>query len=155
MLFVCTQHLDVEITRAIMDRVTTPRRKALLTNVEYNHYEVKAALGKLALLFGMRLHCMILASSERTPIIGLAYQPKIDHYYATLGLAEYSMSFADFSEDALVEHIRRGWQERGPLRERLNERIPIQQARAKKAAELVAAIHRGEDIDAAFARLTG
>ncbi|MBN1269126.1 MAG: polysaccharide pyruvyl transferase family protein [Kiritimatiellae bacterium] len=152
MLFVCTQHLDVSITRELMDRVTA-RKKVLFTNVEHDHYEVKAVLGRLALLFGMRLHCMILASGGLTPIVGLAYQPKIDHYYESLGLSEWSLSFKDFSEDALVRHIRAGWEKRHELREHLGRRIPIQQRKADRAAELIAAIHRGEDIDAAFRRV--
>ncbi len=151
MLFVCTQHLDVEITREIMAGVTTPRKKALLTNVEHNHCDVKAALARLALVFGMRLHCMILASSELTPIIGLAYQPKNYHYYGSLGLKEYCMGFEEFSEDALVALIRRGWAERDLIRDRLRQRIPVQQKKARRAAELVAALHRGDDLGTVIA----
>jgi polysaccharide pyruvyl transferase WcaK-like protein len=154
MLFVCTQHLDVDITREIMAGVNTPPKLGLISNVHDNHSDVKAALARLALVFGMRLHCMILASSELTPVIGLAYQPKNDAYYTSLGLREYSMSFADFSEDALVGHIRSGWEKRAELKAHLTTRIPQLQQKAYKAAELVAAIHRGEDIDAAFTRLS-
>ncbi|MDP6522834.1 MAG: polysaccharide pyruvyl transferase family protein [Kiritimatiellia bacterium] len=150
-LFVCTQHLDVPITRELMERVNIPQKKALLTNVDYNHYQIKAALGKLALLFGMRLHCTILSSSELTPIIGLAYQPKIHHYFTNLELPEYSLDFADFSEDALVRHITKGWENRKAIGEKLSQRIPELKKQANIAAELVACLHRGDDLDEAFA----
>ncbi len=153
-LFVCTQHMDVGITRQIMQRMPGVRQLALLTNVENDHYDVKAALRRVSLLFGMRLHAMILASSEGTPIIGIAYQPKVDHYFANVGLPECSMSFEAFSEDALVAHVLQGWAERDSLRSRLADRVPKLKAGARKAAELVGAIHRDEDLDTAFARLT-
>lgn len=153
-LFVCTQHHDVPITRELMDRVQAPR-KALLANAEYNHYEVKAVLGRVGLLCGMRLHATILASAELTPVIGLAYQPKVDHYFATLGLPERSLSFKDFAEEPLARHILRGWEERAALKETLRGRIPALRERARAAAELVAALHRGEDLDEAFGKARG
>jgi len=154
-LFVCTQHLDVPITRELMDRVETPGRKAILTNVEHDHYDIKAALGKLAMLFGMRLHCMILASSELTPIIGLAYQPKVHAYYESLGIAQHSLDFEHFSEDALVQHLRRGWDQRTAIHSQLSRRVPELQREARKAADLVGALHRDEDIGAVVAGLGG
>lgn len=152
-LFVCTQHLDVSITRELMARIKPRRHQALLSNAEHNHYEVKAALGKLSLLAGMRLHCMILSSSELTPVIGLAYQPKIHHYYETLGLSEYSLDFADFSEEALTRHLLNGWEHRADIRRRLGKRIPELKREAWKAADLVGALNRDEDIGRTVAAL--
>jgi polysaccharide pyruvyl transferase WcaK-like protein len=152
-LFVCTQHLDVEITKDLMSRVTTARRKALVTNVEHNHHDVKAVLGRLALLFGMRLHCMILASSELTPIIGLAYQPKINHYYNTLGLGPWSLGFREYSEESLYKHLTAGWAQRKEIRDQLTKRVPVLQREALKASLLVSALLKGEDLDAAVNRL--
>ena len=152
-LFVCTQHLDIEITRELMGRVKGPKPMALVTNREYNHCDVKAVLSHLALLFGMRLHCMILASAERTPVIGLAYQPKNQHYFNTLELPDYCIGFEQFSEERLYGHLRRGWEDRARLRPHLERVIPRLQQRAFKAAELAGALHRGEDMDQAFRRV--
>ncbi len=151
-LFVCTQHLDVAITRDLMSRVTAAKRKAIVTNVEHNHHDVKAVLGRLALLFGMRLHCMILASSELTPIIGLAYQPKIDHYYNALGLSPWSLSFREYSEEALVRHLTTGWAQRMTIKDQLVKRVPVLQREALKSAYLVNALLKGEDLDEAMRR---
>lgn len=151
-LFVVTQHLDVDITRDLMSRVDAPK-KAMITNREHDHHEIKAVLSRLALLFGMRLHCMILASSELTPIVGLAYQPKIDHYFNTLGLTPWSLSFKDFTEETVANHLLKGWEQRRELRRQLELRIPERRREAFKAADLVAALHRGEDLDAALRAL--
>ncbi|MBP7274846.1 MAG: polysaccharide pyruvyl transferase family protein [Kiritimatiellae bacterium] len=149
-LFVCTQHLDVDITRELMRRVRSPERMAIITNREHNHCDIKAVLARLALLFGMRLHCMILSSSEHTPVVGLAYQPKNQHYFNTLELPDSCMGFENFSEDQLYRHLMRGWERRAEIRAHLDRVIPVLQQRALQGAELVAALHRGEDSDRAF-----
>jgi polysaccharide pyruvyl transferase WcaK-like protein len=154
-LFVCTQHHDVEITQALMSRVQSPQPLKLLSNVEHNHYEIKGVLGKVALLFGMRLHAVILASSALTPVLGLLYQPKVKYYLKTLGLEACGISFDDFNESALVQHLLKGWERRREIRSQLERVIPVQRGRAKKAATIVAALSRGERIEAALARAGG
>jgi len=154
-LFVSTQHADVSITKEIMGRLPELGKVALLSNVDYDHYDVKAVLSKLSLLFAMRLHSMILASSELVPITGLAYQPKIHHYFASLGLPEHSMDFKDFSEQALVENVLKAWDDRKNLKSHLIEHIPELQGEARKAADIIGAMHRNENLDVAFKRITG
>jgi len=152
-LFVSTQHHDVEITKELMKRVKCSKPMALLSNRDYNQYEIKGVLKQLGLLFAMRLHAKILASSELTPTIGLAYLPKCVHYYNSLKMPEWIMEFKDFSEESLYELISGGWRERSALRSKLALEIPTLKGKAKIAAELVASIHRGEDLDAIFHEL--
>ena len=152
-LLVTTQHHDVAITRELMARIDRAPAMALLANTEYSHYEIKGVLGRASLLFAMRLHASILGSSALTPVIGLAYQPKVDFYFNSLGLPEYSLPFEAFSEEGLTAHIRKAWEERGQIGDRLKVRIPELQREARKAARLVAAMRRGEDMEEAFGRI--
>lgn len=154
-LFVTTQHADIGLNEEVISRLRRRERARLLTNVEYNHYDIKGVLGKASLLCGMRLHSMVLASSALTPIVGLAYQPKVDYYFRTLGLEKHSLGFDAFSEESLSCHILEGWAAREAIRKRLEERIPVLQREARKAADLVACLRRGEDLDAAFGRVQG
>ncbi len=55
--------------------------------------------------------------------------------------------------DSLAAYILKGWRERDAIRKRLRTSMPRLQKEAGKAAELVAALHRGDDLDAAFGRL--
>lgn len=153
-LFVCTQHDDIGITNEIKARVHAPRGTAIITNVDYSHYDVKGVLRSVSVLHAMRLHATILASSELTPVAGLAYQPKVAYYFKLLGLPEACMSFDDFSEDALYEHLLAGWESRDAARARITERMPELKQEALKAATLVAALRNGEDIDRAIAGLS-
>jgi polysaccharide pyruvyl transferase WcaK-like protein len=115
---------------------------------------MKGVLRRISLLFGMRLHSMILASSELTPVIGLAYQPKVHHYFRAMQIPERSLGFEHFDEDRAAEHVRAGWRDRQSLKQHLHRRIPVLQAEALKPARLIAALDRGEDLDSAFARIS-
>jgi polysaccharide pyruvyl transferase WcaK-like protein len=105
LLFLSTQHLDVSLTKELMARVHEAPKKVLFSNTEYNHHEIKGVMGRMSLLSGMRLHAIILTSSAQTPVIGLNYLPKVDHYFRELGQQEFNMSFEHFNEENLVHHI--------------------------------------------------
>lgn len=152
LLFVTTQHHDVPITREVIARLNPDIKSRLLTNIGSNHYDIKGALSRISLLFGMRLHSLILASSEHTPIIGLAYQPKVRHYLRTLDLEKYCIGFEPFSEESLVQQILNAWDQRSSIKKQLDNRVPALQQRAHQAAELVAALHREKDLDEVFAK---
>ncbi len=147
---ITTQHADVPISKELISRLDRRLKPILISNVHLNHLQIKGILRRMTMLFGMRLHAMIMASSELTPIIGLAYQPKVHHYYSTLGLREFSMGFEDFSEHSVAQHILRGWARKADLRAHLQNRIPRLKTKALAAARVVAALDRGDDIDALF-----
>jgi polysaccharide pyruvyl transferase WcaK-like protein len=98
---------------------------------------------------------MILASSQHTPILGLAYQPKCAYYFRELGMPDRSIDFKDFAVSTLSEGLNRAWEERGQIRTKLDERIPLLKQEALKAAKLVAGLSAGEDMDALVAKLNG
>ncbi len=49
---------------------------------------LRAQMASLDLVVGTRLHTALLAAVEGTPIVGLAYQPKVAAFFEALGLAE-------------------------------------------------------------------
>lgn len=151
LLMVSTQHHDLPLTRELADRIAPVVPRAVLSNTEYDHYDIKGVLQKLSLLFGMRLHATILASSELVPTIGLGHQPKVDYYFRVLGLSPLNMSFNDFSEQALYHHFSNAWERRAEIRAHLEQRIPELRAEAARAAQIVGALHRGSSVDEAFA----
>jgi len=152
-LFVATQHHDMNLTRALLARISAPRGAGIVSNIDCNHFDIQAVLGQVALLFGMRLHSLILASSSCTPICGLPHQPKVDYYLRTVGLDEFSLSFDNFSEENLSAHLLRSWEARHFIRGRLAERIPLLKERAAVAPRLVAAMHAGRDLDGYLAEI--
>lgn len=152
LLFTSTQHLDESLTQEIMAKLKLPHKKAYLSNKVYNHHEIKGVMGRANLLFAMRLHCLILTSSALTPIISLDYLPKVHTYMKSLGLADYSLNFENYDKANLVAHIQKGWENRKAIRSSLEQNIPRMQNEANRAAEIVAAIHRNESIEALIAK---
>jgi polysaccharide pyruvyl transferase WcaK-like protein len=151
LLMVSTQHHDLPLTNELAARISPSIPRAVLSNTEYDHYDIKGVLRKLSMLFGMRLHATILASSELVPTIGLGHQPKVDYYFRVLGLPALNMSFHDFGEEALTNHFASAWNRRSEIRAHLEHRVPELRAEAARAAQIVGALHRGSSIDQAFA----
>ncbi len=86
MVFVISRHHDAEITQALMQRLPCTVKAAMIDNRRHDYVAVKGVLRHLDLLCGMRLHSLILASSECTPVVGITYQPKVAYYFRELGL---------------------------------------------------------------------
>jgi polysaccharide pyruvyl transferase WcaK-like protein len=142
-LFVCTQHHDVEITQAIMMRMRVPGRTVVCSNTRYSHYEIRGVFERVSMLFGMRLHANILCSAGLTPISALAFQKKVESYYSLLGISDRILSFENFNSENLAAHILRCWEERETARQKIAERMPHLKRKALKAAEVIALIDEG------------
>jgi len=150
LLFVCTQHSDIAITKQVMAKVNGAPQMAIFTNVEHSPYDIKGVLGRVSLLCAMRLHANILCTSALTPAVALIFQKKVESYYKLLGLGDNLMSFDGFSAKALSDHILKGWNNRAAIRAQLQQRIPELQERSRIAARIVAAIVRGEGVEGAL-----
>jgi len=140
---VTTQYHDADITHDLRRRLPSDIPAAVVDNRRYDHAAIKGILRRLDLLCGMRLHSLILASAEGTPIVGITYQPKVAYYFRELGRPENTLSFDDFTPERLRDHILRGWEQRAALRAELRERIPVLRAKSLWSAHLVAALDRG------------
>lgn len=136
-LFVGTQHSDVPLTREIMERAQLKSPHALLSNQTLSHYEIKGIFRHVSLLYGMRLHAVILASSALTPVCALPHQPKVNHYLKTLSLEHVAMGFDSFSVEGITNHVSQMWANRHEIRAQLSRTIPAQQERSQIAAGLV------------------
>lgn len=154
-VFVCTQYMDVEVTRRLMSMVRLPNRRALLSNADYDHYVVKGVLGRVDMVCAMRLHCAIMAAGELTPVVALEYQPKLAHFMETLELSAYCLGFSRFTEETFARLILDGWRNRREIRNTLQRLMPALKRRSRVPAVLVASLDRGEDLDRAFATARG
>jgi polysaccharide pyruvyl transferase CsaB len=78
---------DEEASRYVMERLAAAS-VAGACELAPAHEEPRAMLrevGRCRLLFGMRLHSLIYAANRGVPLLGLSYDPKIDHFLARLG----------------------------------------------------------------------
>ncbi|WP_276353539.1 polysaccharide pyruvyl transferase CsaB [Cohnella caldifontis] len=78
---------DEDASRYVMERLSAAAA-AGMCELAPAHDEPQAMLrevGRCRLLFGMRLHSLIYAANRGVPLLGLSYDPKIDHFLAQLG----------------------------------------------------------------------
>ncbi len=152
-LFIATQHLDETLTKEIMERTKVPNKKVYLSNKVYSHHDIRGVMEHVSLLFAMRLHCLILTSAGHTPVISLNYLPKVTTYLRSLGLADYSLGFENFSEKNLIEHIKKGWENRAKIKAILDDRVPKMKFEVFKAAVLVDSLSKGLNMSEEIKRL--
>lgn len=148
---VCTQVDDVQLSREVAAALTgNGVPVGLVDNTRLNHHDIKGVLKAMGLLCGMRLHATILASSELTPVLGLPHQPKVQHYFKSLGMADRILTFADFSADSFANLLLKGWEDRGAQRKHLETVIPQARERAMVPARIIAELSRGKSVEDAW-----
>jgi polysaccharide pyruvyl transferase WcaK-like protein len=84
---------------------------------------VAALLGQMALLVGMRLHALVLASARGVPVVGIGFDTKVGSYMDYLGMGDYCASIHGLSAERLVELTETAWRRRDALRAALEARM--------------------------------
>ncbi len=151
LVFIATQHSDIEITQQVRRALGAGVTTHMISNRGYNHAEMKGVLGRMGFLFAMRLHANILATSMCTPAAALSFQKKVSSYYHELGLSQNVLSFDNFSAAALITQIKDGWSRRHEIRTHLEQRIPQLQRKSLVTAEIVKLLDQGASPDEAVA----
>ncbi|MDO5302070.1 MAG: polysaccharide pyruvyl transferase CsaB [Tissierellia bacterium] len=70
----------------------------------YNVREIQGLVGFVELIVGMRLHSLIYAVTEKTPAVGMVYDPKVQAHVHQMGMEEY-VDVEDWTEDQLLANI--------------------------------------------------
>lgn len=65
----------------------------------------KAVSAQLSVLLCGRMHPSIFAATSRTPVVGLAYNPKFLGFFSLLGLEDYVMDVSDFVSLNLTDEL--------------------------------------------------
>ncbi|WP_334072180.1 MULTISPECIES: polysaccharide pyruvyl transferase CsaB [Paenibacillus] len=79
---------DDEASRFVMERLGNVAEHGSTVSIaaETEHpYEMLREVSRCRLLIGMRLHSLIYAASQEVPLLGVSYDPKIDHFLGRLG----------------------------------------------------------------------
>jgi polysaccharide pyruvyl transferase CsaB len=139
---------DAEASRAVMERLAALGcgQAAVLAEPGDDPQRMLLEVGRCSLVFGMRLHALIYAANRGVPLLGLSYDPKIDHFLARLGLkpvgtteALDAEAFAAAADELLGPEGAAVWRERhGPAIEALRRD-------ARRPARLVIEALRGRD----------
>jgi len=86
---------------------------------------------------GTRMHSLIMAAGQATPLVGIAYEPKVRGLLEDLGLPESVRDLEGLAAPALIETLHRAWSARAATAQALPRRV---EALAEQARQGVAAI---------------
>jgi len=121
-------------------------RRCQGTVISYNSLEeLRASLAAARIVIAMRLHGAILAAGVGTPVVGLAYDPKVRAFFRGLGRENDVLPWGDsFRDDMLVTAIDAlaalGWAPTAATDAALRQ----MSARAALAVDLALSCWRGE-----------
>jgi len=106
-LFVPMQHPDdLHFSKKILRLM---KEKGYLIYGSYSVDETMSILGNTDLLIGMRLHSLIYAVNMGLPMVGLAYEPKVDYFMKSVN-QPYVPWDENFSMQELMHKIHEVWQ---------------------------------------------
>ena len=139
---------DAEASRFVMERLDALGlgQAARLAEPADDPQRMLAEVGRLSLIFGMRLHALIYAANRGVPMLGLSYDPKIDQFLARLDLKPVGTTdeldaeaFASAADELLTPEGAAAWRGRhGPAIEALRRD-------ARRPARLVVEALRGRN----------
>lgn len=101
-LFIPMQyHKDVPICKRIIEKAGCG---AKMIEGSYKVDELLGVMGRMDMVIGMRLHTIIYALSQKVPVLGLSYDPKVDSMLDYAGIP-YKADVASLDVDKLKEEI--------------------------------------------------
>jgi len=95
-----------------------------------------AEVASCDLVIGMRLHSLIYAASQHVPMVGISYDPKIDHFMHRLGM-EPAASTRSIDAEKLSEHVLELLAARDEWRSRTQTTIDNLKAQAQQPAQQI------------------
>lgn len=105
--------LALEINRILQDNVNNSNEKndneknePLAVLPCHNPWEAEQTIGGVDLLFGMRLHSLIMAAAQGVPALAVAYDPKVAAFAAAVGMASAEGGVRFAPEQAAEQLVR-------------------------------------------------
>jgi polysaccharide pyruvyl transferase WcaK-like protein len=134
-IFIETQHMDMQIAMEVMRKIRQTGRVRILSNRQYSYEELCAVLQRLDLFAGMRTHSLILSSAMGTPPVGIVTYPKNRGYMRTIGLENWLVDFRDLSAEAFYDKISKAFAGREEIKRAMLPKIQQEKLKAEQASE--------------------
>ncbi|RAS87655.1 polysaccharide pyruvyl transferase family protein [Priestia endophytica] len=129
---------DVEVTREIYDMMTY-KQFVRLKDENLHPDEIVKLCAEQDLIIGTRLHSLILSVVASTPVLGVGYHHKVEHFLQALGKEEHFVEIGALQEkDTFLQKVQamtRQWDETQCAYEDLSETFT---QRAAKGLEKLA-----------------
>ncbi len=132
-VFIAMQHPeDVRYARRVVNNMT---QKGYVLTRRYTVDETLSILGNVSMVIGMRLHSLIYALNLGIPMVGLAYEPKIDYFMESIHQPFVAWN-EKFSMEDLIQKTHEVWQNASDISDDLGKMKPLLESKVKEAMEL-------------------
>ncbi len=113
---------DPSIAHCIIDKMEH-QENILALSEAYSAETIAGFVACTSLMIGMRLHSLVFAAKEAVPVVGLAYDAKVDNFLRSMRLSDYSIDIQSVKIPAFFELLEKAWQNQDKIREHLAEII--------------------------------
>ena len=103
---------------------------------QYSVEDIMGLIRELELILAMRLHALIYAASQRVPIVGLIYDPKLSGLIKILEIENY-LDVQSIRGQDLIGEFRKVWEKRQEISEALALHEARQEEMARKNISIV------------------
>jgi polysaccharide pyruvyl transferase WcaK-like protein len=138
-LFTVSQIMDMKSTRDCVQLIHRRDRVRVVGNRDYTYEELAGLLSKVSIHAGLRTHTLIFCAAVGTPMISINAYPKSEGFLRTVGMGDWCIDFADLTVENLATLMKRLWDEREGLRERM---LPVVAEEKRKARASVGLVSR-------------
>lgn len=109
---------DLGISNSILDKVT--EEGSYILKNKYSVEDIMGTIKKLEIIIAMRLHSLIYAATQKVPMVGIIYDPKIEGFLKSIDMG-HMCQVENIEYGQLIENIDYVWNNREALRTRLME----------------------------------
>ncbi len=120
--------LDLQHSHAVVSRMQCAQRAAVLKG-EYTPGQLMSLIGRFEFSVGMRLHFLIFSALQGVPFVALPYASKVTGLLQDLDMDTPPLD--DVNAGRLLATIDQSWDLRDTIRERICQRLPALQERAR------------------------
>lgn len=125
---------DIEISNRLLE-LTNLEGCFILRN-EYPVENILSIIKKMDLIISMRLHTLIYAASQVTPMIGVVYDPKVEGFLKEIDY-DYYVDLKDIKSDYLIDYIEEIYANKQTIVNKLSEKREDLMKLSKENVELV------------------
>jgi len=116
-----------------VSRYTDDRGRPRLLSHRYSAREIIGIIAQCDLLLASRLGSAVFAAATETPIIAIAYEPRMLEHMERIGLGDCVFDWRQLNSDALIMAIDRVW--RAPRPRRNSAQVAGLKAQAEESVE--------------------
>jgi len=137
-----TQHMDRDYLAGLKGMVGRQDSVRMVSNLEHTPAELAGLMGRMGFFIGMRLHSLILASSMKTPILGLTYAPKVLSLFRLLERPELALDLGSLEPESLLRSMITFWEEREKEKIRISTLIDRLKEKAQAGFDRLVDLYR-------------